>query len=317
MKTTNDAKPSAPTTAARAPYLLPPELTDAVATLNEALERRKRLDVATDTAPAEIEAITQEVEHLRNQLGREQTEAALDERGSDDEIKHLQKADETRLSFELRQRELDAARIRLDALEAAAPEIDAAITSAGGGVNREVQMLGHQYRADIADELRELALPLRTALARAHAVAGGLFDVGFCGTAYLADPRDFMSFGRADYRGENLLDLRGAPGAENDPLVQALQPVREALLALRRHRLYVPLSARPKPYVIKGSNFPGDRAAPPLPQPAPPPPMKQTFEEALRQPYEVRSDSGGRTRNAGAVDLNVGAAITANLMRGD
>src|SRR5260370_27207316 len=170
MKTTNDAKPSAPTTAARAPYSLPPELTDAVATLNEALERRKRLDVATDTAPAEIEAITQEVEHLRNQLGREQTEAALDERGSDDEIKHLQKADETRLSFELRQRELDAARIRLDALEAAAPEIDRAITSAGTGLNREVQMFSNQYRAALADALSELSLPLRTPLAHAPAV---------------------------------------------------------------------------------------------------------------------------------------------------
>jgi len=304
---TNDAKP------VTASYALPPELTAAVATLNEALERRKRLDVATDAAPAQIESITQEIAHLRNQLGHEQTQAALAERGSDDEIKHLQKADKTRLSFELGQREVDAARIRLDALEAAAPEIDGAITSAGTGLNREVQMFGNQYRADIADELRELALPLRTTLARAHAVGGGLFDVG-C-DAYLADPLDFMCFGRADYRGENLLDLRGAPGAENDPLVLALQPVREALVALRRHRSYLPLAQRPAPYVIKGSNFPGDRAAPPLPQPAPPPPMKQTFEEALRQPYEVRGDSGGRTCNAGAVDLNVGAQLVNNLMR--
>jgi len=313
--TVNVAKPGATTAAAPAPYVLPQELTSAVATLNEALERRRRLDSATGSAPAEIESITQEVARLRDQLAREQAESALSERGSDHEIDLLKHADRTRLSLESRQRELAGAHHRLASLEAAAPDVDANIVEAGTGLNREIGMFADGYRAALADELRELALPLRTALARAKNIGGGLFDVGFCDTAYLADPRDFMSFGRADYRGENLLDLRCAPGAENDPLVLALQPVREALVALRRHRPFVPLSARPKPYVIKGSNFPGDRAAPPLPPPAPPPPPPKSIEEALRQPYTIRSDSSGQRSRLAPTEMNIAGEIVNNMMR--
>jgi hypothetical protein len=116
-------------------------------------------------------------------------------------------------------------------------------------------------------------------------------------------------------QGHDLLTVDPTDKTEH-AVVEPLKIVRAAQIAARAHRPFVPLSARPVPYQIRGSNEgPYGPPAPPLPQPAPPPP-KLTIEEGLRQPYTIRGDSGGRSRGAIA-DMNTGAQITANLMRGD
>jgi hypothetical protein len=285
-----------------APFALPRELLDAIDAANAELARRRRLDHATSEAPHKIAELELKVERLRDELAQHEAEAALSERGGDDEIRSRRAADQTLKSLSFAEREIDDFQRSLAALEAAAPAIDEAVTQAGVVLNREIQTFGDNYRASIAAELRVLRAPILSLLVQARAVGLGLFDVGFTDAAFLGDPETFVSLGRGnrlDYLGANLIDCRNASGAPNDPLVQAFEPVRAARSALGRHRPYVPLAKRQQPYALRGSNEgPGGRPTPPLQQAAPLPPPK-SIERALREHYELRGDSTGqRTREA-------------------
>ena len=232
---------------------------------------------------------------VRDELAQHEADAALSEGGGDDEIRSMRAADQTRSSLSFAEREIDDFQRNLAALEAAAPAIDEAVTQAGVELNREIQMFGDNYRASIAAELCVLVAPLLSALVRTRAVGLGLFDVSFTDDACLGDPETFISLGRdnhLDYLGANLTDCRNASGAPDDPLVQALKPVRAALSALRRHRAYVPIAQRQQPYALRGCNEgPGGRPPPPLQQTAPLPPMSP--DKALKVPYEIKGDSSG------------------------
>ncbi|MDB5835936.1 MAG: hypothetical protein JWR14_5766 [Caballeronia sp.] len=289
----------------------------AIERLNVALERRAKLDSAVNAVPHEIAVLEAAVNRQRGELNDLQAEAAL-ACNSENEVPQLQDFDKCRAALNLLMQDLELARGKLASLENRAAAIDAEVVDAGSELNRESNMDGYKFQAQVSVELRAALPPLQAVITKARAlstVGFGSFLGDFLNTIQLYDPVGLMAFATGP-QGHDLLAADQNDMTEH-AVVERLKVVQKAQTAVRTHRPYVPLDARPKPYVIKGSNFPGDRAAPPLPQPTPPPPMKQSFEQALRQPYEVRGDSGGRTRNAGAVDLNVGAAITANLMRGD
>jgi hypothetical protein len=274
--------------------------------LNIALQRRAKLDSAVDAASHEIVLLETAVNAKRSALTDLQAEAAL-ESNTKNEVARLQEFDRKRAEFGLLMQELQLARDRLVSLEGRAPAIDAEIQAAAADLNREVNADGFRFQQQISGELEAALAPLRAVIDRARGLSAagyhGFFG-DFLGTVRLFDPVGVVNYALGP-QGHDLLgaDCNEAP----PPVADSLQIVQKAQAAVRRHRAFVPLHARPKPYVIKGSNFPGDHAAPPLPQPAPPPPMKQTFEKALRQPYSVKSDSSG-ARSRGS-DGGIGGQI--------
>ncbi|MGF6664835.1 hypothetical protein QF000_006503 [Paraburkholderia atlantica] len=295
-------------TSKQGPYALTPEMETAIQAVHDALERRAVLDEAVKEAPARMAALEQEVSHIRAEIASREADIVWCD-GS--EVPAMDKAIK-KLADDLgiKETELRRSKARLDALEARAPEIDAAIAEAGHMLTLERDMLAESFKARISEELREAVAPLLPILEKARAVGPMLND--FCQAAYLPDPLGFIlsnanigtTVGNV---GVNLLN--GASGLTN-PIAEAMAPVNATLNAFRAHRAYVPLANRPKPYVIKGSSEgPGGKPTVP-PKVEEPSPPRKTIEEALREPYTRKgTDWRGNRDSQPSADLNIAAAI--------
>ncbi|MGA3845967.1 hypothetical protein ACI2UC_20310 [Ralstonia nicotianae] len=292
-------------------YALTPEVETAIQAVHDALARRKLLDEAANASPARIAEIEQEANHLRGEIASQEADIVLcDEAEAPAKEKAIRKlADE----LTAKERELSRARARLDALEARAPEIDAAIDEAARMLKLEVSMLAGSFKVRICEELREAVKPLLPIMERARAV--GLPFNDYFQAAYLPDPEGFILSTQyigaiSGHVGVNLLN--GASGEPN-PITEVMAPVNAALNALRAHRPYVPLAKRPKPYVRKGAwDGPGGRTERPqeseVEEPSPP---RKTLEEALREPYVIKGDSSGIRTWKAAAELNMARAMMA------
>jgi hypothetical protein len=301
-------------------YAPSPETLAAIERLNAALERRAKLDSAVDAAPREIALLEAAVNRQRGELNDLQAEAALAINGKS-EVSLLQDFDTRRAELNLLMQNLELARGKLVSLETRAPAIDAEIQAAAAELNRERTVDGYRFRSHISVELQAALPPLRAVVEKARAlstVGFASFFGDFLNTLQLYDPVGLMTYSLGP-QGHDLLAADQNDKTEH-AVVERLKVVQKAQTAVRTHRPYVPLAQRPQPYQIKGSNEgPGGRPTPPLPQPAPspPPPPPKSIEQAMKEPYTIRGDSsGGRSRGAIA-DMNTGAQITANLMRGD
>ncbi|CBJ50351.1 hypothetical protein [Ralstonia solanacearum] len=292
-------------------YALTPEVKAAVQDVHDALARRKLLDEAANASPARIEEIEREANHLRGEIASQEADIVLcDEAEVPAKEKAIRKlADE----LTAKERELSRAKARLNALEARAPEIDAAIDEAARMLNLEVGMLAESFKVRICEELREAVKPLLPIMDKARAMGRPFND--YFQAAYLPDPEGFILSTQyigaiSGHVGVNLLN--GASGEPN-PIMEVMAPVNEALNALRAHRAYVPLAKRPKPYVRKGAwDGPGGRTERPQEsQPEEPSPPRKTLEEALREPYVIKGDSSGIRTWKAAAELNMSRAMMA------
>lgn len=290
----------------------------AIERLNVALERRAKLDGAVDAVPHEIAVFEAAVNRQRGELNDLQAEAAL-ACNSENEVAQLQDFDKRRAALNLLMQDLELARGKLASLENRAVAIDTEVVDAGAEVNRQSNMDGYRFQAQVSDELKSALPELRAVIDKTRALSG----VGFAGffgdflnTIQLYDPVGLLRFAT----GPQGTDLLAAVANDKTPhpIVERLKVVGAAQTAVRTHRPFVPIAQRPQPYQIKGSNEgPGGRPTPPLPQPAPPPPPPppKSIEQAMKEPYTIRGDSsGGRSRGASA-DLNIGGQLVANLMR--
>jgi len=292
-------------------YALTPEVKAAIQDVHDALARRKLLDEATEASPARIAEIEHEANRLRGEIASREADIALcDEAEAPAKEKTIRKlADE----LTAKERELNRAKARLEALEARAPEIDMAVDDAARTLNLEVSMLGESFKVRICEELREAVKPLLPILEKARAVGRPFND--YFQAAYLPDPEGFVLSNKyigaiSGHAGVNLLD---SASGESNPITEVMAPVRAALNALCAHRAYVPLAKRPKPYVRKGAwDGPGGRTErPEESEPGEPETPRMTIEEALAKPYQRKAqDWRGRDFNTGA-ELNIAAALVA------
>lgn len=292
-------------------YALSPEVTAAIRDVHDALARRKLLDDAANTSPARIEEIEQEANRLRGEIASREADIVL---CAEAEVPAKEKAIR-KLADELtaKETELNRAKARLDALEARAPEIDAAIDEAAHMLNLEVGMLAESFKARISEELREAVKPLLPIMEKARAVGRPFND--YFQAAYLPDPEGFIL--STQYTGANFghvgVNLLNGVSGEPNPITEAMGPLNEALNALRAHRAYVPLAKRPKPYVRKGAwDGPGGRTERPQESESEEPSLpRKTLEEALREPYVIKGDSSGIRTWKAAAELNMARAIMA------
>ena len=292
-------------------YALTPEVKAAIQDVHDAVARRKLLDEATDASPARIAEIEQDANRLRGEIASQEADIALcDEAEAPAKEKAIRKlADE----LTAKERELNRAKARLEALEARAPEIDAAIDEAARMLNLEVGMLAESFKVRISEELREAVKPLLPIMEKARAVGRPCSD--YFQAAYLPDAGGFVLSNKyigaiSGHVGANLLD---SASGEPNPITEVMAPVYAALNMLRAHRAYVPLAKRPKPYVRKGAwDGPGGRTERPQEsEPEESSPPHKTLEEALREPYVIKGDSSGIRTWKAAAELNMARAMMA------
>ncbi|KFX77209.1 hypothetical protein [Ralstonia solanacearum] len=290
-------------------YALTPEVKAAIQDVHDALARRKLLDEAADASPARIAEIEQDANRLRGEIASQEADIVLcaeaDAPAKEKAIRKL--ADE----LTAKERELSRAKARLDALEACAPEIDAAIDEAARMLSLEVGMLAESFKVRISEELREAVKPLLPIMEMARAVGQPFHD--YFQAVYLPDPEGFIlstQYIGAIYGHVGINLLNGTSGEPN-PITEVMAPVNAALTALRAHRAYAPLAKRPKPYVRKGAwDGPGGRTERPQDnEPEEPAPPRKTLEEALREPYVIKGDSSGIRTWKAANELNIARAM--------
>jgi hypothetical protein len=292
-------------------YALPLELEAAVKAAHDALGRRKTLDAAVNESPAQIAEAESEVERLRGELATAEADLALSSGTDSRRLERL--IDELSASLSSKEVVVRRAHARLAALEAKAPELDAAIVDARQTLNLEAGMYARDLKSQISVELREAVKPVLAVLRNAHAVDSvGLHQfTDFFFAAYLPDPETFIGSGRSENKniGTNLLDDRSTD--EQNPIALVLAPVKAAMTAIGAHRPYVPLAKRPKPYVRRGAwDGPGGRTERPEEVEEPPPVLK-TIEEAQREPYVRKGRTDGvRTWNRlPAAEVDIGKAL--------
>ncbi len=289
-------------------YALTPEVIQAIEAVHDAIARRKVLDEAVNEAPARIAALEQEADRMRGELARLDADIALCD---DAEVPAKERAIK-KLDGDLstKETELRRARARLDALEARAPEIDAAVSEAGYVLNLETNSLAESFKERISEELREAVKPLLPILEKARAVGPLMND--FCQAAYLPDPAGFYlarSNNNANFANIGFNLLSGASGLPN-PINEVMAPVNAALAAWRGHKPYLPLAKRPVPYVRKGAwDGPGGRVDRPDEPEQPPAPRMKTLEEALAEPYTIKGDSSGIRTWQAAAEMNMAKAL--------
>lgn len=306
--------PRAAKAAEPAPYVLSSEMQAAIQAVHDALGRRKTLDEATNAAPAQIAELEQEANRLRGEIASREADIIW---CADTEVPAAEGAI-AKLSDELitRETELRRAKSRLDALEARAPELDAAVDQAGYMLNLEVGMQGEIFRARISEELREAVKPLLPILEKARAM-GPLFN-DYLQAAYLPDPEGFILGLRSNGAISSNVGVNLLNGVSNvpNPITEVMAPVNAALNALRSHRAYVPLAKRPKPYVMKGAwDGPGGRTGPRPPEVEKPSAPRKTMEEALKEPYTIKGDSSGirtwKEAQRQAAEMDIGRTMMA------
>lgn len=299
-----------------ATFAITAEGIEAIDALNRALDRRKKLDDAVGSAPAQIAGAESELQSLRSELAAKEAEIVwVDDAkvpAMEKEIAKLVAA------IEAKDREILRAQGRVKALEDRADEIDAEVEQAKTMLNVEASMAAVEVQANIAAELRLKVKELQSIFAKVRCL-NRLTPIGtttdFLASAYLPDLEMVMRIpGPNGFSNTtpNLLDVvtEETRRAETE-IAQQLKPIAEALVAGRRHRPYVPLARRPVPYVRKGSiGGPGGPTEPP-PEVKEPPPVMKTVEEALREkhPTKGRGDEVRTWNRQPAAEMGIGAAV--------
>lgn len=316
---TAPAQTDAPLTA------LPPELLDAVGAVTTAIQNCDKLDQAINEVPADRERLDREHGDLTGKLAATEADLALCDRGSDIEIaclKNVEKLTDTLTACERERRRIDAREL---ALESQGTVLDESLKQAVGTLQREVSYFTATLREAIAQEYRAALPPLLVARARLQALVPlgdrRVYDV-LADSALLDPAVNYMHLAaQGDQRlrpaDADLLNERHPDAdAAGQALATLLAPVAKALAAGRRppfRSLRERRQARgyegQRGYTIS-TGRPDAAPAAPLPKPAPP------VEEQMRH-YQIKGDSSGARSRAASADMNIGAQLTANLMRGD
>jgi hypothetical protein len=287
--------------------------------LNRALDRRKKLDDAVGSAPAQIASAEAELQSLRSELAAKEADIVwVDDAkvpAMEKEIAKLVAA------IEAKDREIQRTKGRVKALEDRADEIDAEVEQAKTMLNLEASMAGQEVQANVAAELRLKVKELQSIFAKVRSL-NRLTPIGttadFLASAYVPDlerclripgPNGFTN------TSPNLIDVvtEETSRAEAE-IAEQLKPIAEALVAGRRHRAYIPLARRPAPYVRKGSYGGPNGPTEPPPEVKEPPPSMKTVEEALleKHPTKGRGDEVRTWKRQPAAEMDIGAAMMQN-----
>jgi hypothetical protein len=318
---TNDAKPGATTTAARI-TALPEPLLDAVHAVHERVQACDRLDAALDACPGDRARLDNECSNLSEKLASAEADLALCDRGSDAEVRHLTNVEElvvSMTSFERERKRLDNREL---ALESQGEPLAEKLTQAVAELRREMYIFTATLCEGVAAEFRAALPPLLVARARLNALATldhSLRDAIW--DSRLINPTSgyfhlVLDGSRRQLSADEDLLASEHPDATiaGDELATLLKPIMLALAAGRRPPFRTLRERRMANavYIPRGYEIRSWRPDVPATPPKPPVPL----EEQSRS-YTPTSDSfGARTRGATA-DVNTGAQITANLMKGD
>jgi hypothetical protein len=288
-------------------YVLPEELKAAIASVHDAIERRKALVNVIDSSPAQLAAKEQEIASLRGELVEAEADILLIEEGK---VPALQKQiDKMVATIEEKEVEVSRFKARIDALEQRVPTIDSEIEAAGPVLNIEVSKFSSLLKARIGAELRDAMPAVRAILNKARALesvgyCADFFRIAFVPDLELAVPPTLVHIGA----GQNNLLNNDTP-REPNVIDELLAPARAAMAAMRAHRPYVPLANRPKPYVTKGVTHDG-RPVKPEPQPDPEPPRK-TIDELLKEPYVSKGGSVRTWDRPFTAEMDIGRSMMA------
>ena len=300
-------------------YLITPEVTAAIAALNLALDRRKKLDEAVGSAPAQIAAAEANLQALRSELAAKEADIVWID---DAKVPAMEKEIATLVAaIEAKDREIQRTKGRVKALEDRAAEIDADVDQANNLMNLEASMAGQDVEEIIAAELRLKVKELQSMFAKVRAlnrVTRSARTLDFLMDAYVPDLEKCMrsvGLNGSSNSSPNLIDVvtEETKHAEAE-IAEQLKPISDALAAGRSHRTYVPLARRLGPYVRKGSyGGPGGPTEPP-PEAKEPAPVMKTVEEALleKHPTKGRGDEVRTWNRQPAADMDIGSAMMQN-----
>jgi hypothetical protein len=300
-------------------FQITPEVTAAIDALNLALDRRKKLDEAVGSAPAQIAAAEANLQALRSELAAKEADIVW----VDDAKVPAMEKEIARLvaAIEAKDREILRTKGRVKALEDRASEIDADVEQANNLMNLEASMAGQEVEEIIAAELRLKVKELQSMFAKVRAlnrVTRSARTLDFLMDAYVPDLEKCMrTVGKngTSNSSPNLIDVvTEETGRAEAEIAEQLKPIADALAAGSRHRTYIPLAMRPKPYVRKGSlGGPGGPTEPP-PEVKEPPPVMKTVEEALleKHPTKGRGDEVRTWGRLPAADMNISKAMMQN-----
>jgi chromosome segregation ATPase len=297
-------------------FKITPEVTAAIDALNLALDRRKKLDEAVGSAPAQIAAAESELQSLRSELAVKEADIVwvVDAKvpAAEKEIARLVAA------IEAKDREILRTKGRVKALEDRAAEIDTDVEKANNVMNLEASIAGQDIEANIAAELRLKVKELQSMFAKIRAlnrVTRSARTLDFLLDAFVPDLEKCMrttGLNGHSNSSPNLIDVvtEETKQAEAE-IAEQLKPISDALAAGRRHLTYVPLARRLGPYVRKGSyGGPGGPTEPP-PEVKKPPTVMKTVEEALleKHPTKGRGDEVRTWKRQPAAEMDIGSAM--------
>ncbi|KVF38047.1 hypothetical protein [Burkholderia vietnamiensis] len=288
--------------------------------LRELLDQRTKLDDAMSSGPADIVAAEVELAGLRQQFAALEADVVLVD---DAKLPSLQK-EIAKLADMIDEKDLSIRRmkVRLDALEARAPELDNKIDLAIGYVRVEANMAAQNLQVELAETLRSRVAEVRMIYAQVRAL-DRLVPMNrtrdFLISAHMPDLESCMVINSGAERYDmapNLLAITDADTVSAEAeIVKAMKSISDALKLAHSHRPYVPLAKRPQPYVFRGSNQGPARGLGGSIGPGEPPVPVEQPESKFKgyrtdEPYEIKSDmSGRRTREAAATEMNMGRAI--------
>jgi chromosome segregation ATPase len=181
-------------------YLITPEVTAAIAALNLALDRRKKLDEAVGSAPAQIAAAEANLQALRSELAAKEADIVWID---DAKVPAMEKEIATLVAaIEAKDREIQRTKGRVKALEDRAAEIDADVEQANNLMNLEASMAGQEVEEIIASELRLKVKELQSMFAKGSGSKPGHAqrkDLGFSDGRVLARFGEMPAQRRAEW----------------------------------------------------------------------------------------------------------------------
>jgi hypothetical protein len=300
---------------------LPPELQAAVDAVNQRVRDCVRLDAALDACGPERLRLTSEHAETSAKLASIEADLALADRGSNVEVAALAASDQLTIALSSIEREHKRIDARELALEAQGEPLDQKLGQAVTDLRREMSYFSTELREAIAQEYRT-ALPalliarakLRALSAIAPSVQDGMWDSRLIDPesryshSIHAGPRHQLS-ANEDMLAIELPDATIASAA----LSTLLQPITLALAAGRRSP-FRNLRERRMATSYEGTRGYSISTGRPDAVPAAPPKVPSLEEQA--RTYQVKSDSSGGRSRGEIADVNIGAKLVENSMRG-
>lgn len=239
-------------------YVVHPELLAAVEAVNASIERAKKIREIVDEAVKTVTSLTAEEAALKQEIAGLQVDEALAEDGGTK--KALRKTiDGKKADLATKTADLASAQLKIVELEKRAPSVDAEVSANGVILQSEYQAWIASTKTVLAADIDEVIKPLVDAMAKARAV-GWRHNMSFLDDALVPDLLTYVSVQHGAARASDLSTnrLKGkTPSAEAQAAVaqirELIQPVEQALTAVKSHRPYETVESRQKsPYVMKG-----------------------------------------------------------------